>query len=295
MKGVFGENFLEKFAPNRFSIDKVLTNIAKSIGMEKEIKTYLESLFSLEGRVALVTGGNGGLGLAIALGLGKAGAKVVIGARNEEKNKKALDILHEEGVEAIACKMDVTREAEVASAVENTVERYGALDILVNNAGVSKPAPAHQLNEATWNQVIAVNLTGVLICSREAVKVMKGTKERPAKIINIGSAYSRFGGAYVSAYSASKGGVIQLTRSLAVEWAPRYICVNAILPGWFETEMTAPLKMAPDSLKSIIKRTPFGRFGKPDELAGTAVFLASSASDFITGACVWVDGGYSSA
>lgn len=261
--------------------------------MEKETKTYLESLFGLEGKVALVTGGNGGLGLAIAMGLGRAGAKVVIGARNEDKNKKALDMLHEEGVEAIACKMDVTREEEVKSAVDTAIEKYGSLDILVNNAGISRPAAAHQLNETTWSQVIAVNLTGVLVCSREVVKVMKGTRERPAKIINIGSAYSRFGGAYVSAYAASKGGVVQLTRSLAVEWAPRNICVNAILPGWFDTEMTAPLKMAPDSLKGIIKRTPFGRFGKPDEVAGAAVFLASSASDFITGACLWVDGGYS--
>lgn len=269
--------------------------MAKSIGMEKENKTYLESLFGLDGRVALVTGGNGGLGLAIALALGKAGAKIVIGARNEAKNKKALDALHEEGVDAIACKMDVTHEADVSAAIEAAIEKYGSLDILVNNAGISRPAPAHQLNETTWNQVIAVNLTGVLICSREAVKVMKGTKDKPAKIINIGSAYSRFGGAYVSAYSASKGGVIQLTRSLAVEWAARHICVNAVLPGWFETEMTAPLKIAPDNLKNIIKRTPFGRFGKPEELAGAAVFLASSASDFITGACVWVDGGYSSA
>jgi 2-deoxy-D-gluconate 3-dehydrogenase len=124
---------------------------------------------------------------------------------------------------------------------------------------------------------------------------MKGARNRPAKIINVGSAYSKFGGAFVAAYSASKGGVVQLTRSLAVEWAPKNICVNAIVPGWFETEMTAPMRMVPDSLKNIIKRTPMGRLGLPDELAGAAVFLASPASDFITGICLWVDGGYSAA
>jgi len=255
--------------------------------------SHLESLFGLSGRVALVTGGNGGLGMGMALGLGRAGAKLAIVGRSEQKNARAEGMMREEGIEAVALKGDVTRVADVREVIARTVDQFGALDILVNNAGISRPTPATQITSASWDQVMEINLKSVLVCSQEAARVMKGARNRPAKIINVGSAYSKFGGSFVAAYAASKGGVAQLTKSLAVEWAPKNICVNAIVPGWFETEMTAPLRMVPDSIKSIIKRTPMGRFGLPDELAGAAVFLASPASDFITGVSLWVDGGYS--
>lgn len=256
--------------------------------------TYLEDMFSLDGRVALVTGGNGGLGLGMALGLGRAGAKVLIAARNGDKNAAAEGTLREEGIEAGSIKCDVTQSNDVRSAVALAVDKFGSLDVLINSAGVSRPAPANQITTKQWDEVLNVNLRGTLNCSQEAFRVMKGTKERPTKIINIGSTYSMFGGAFVAAYGASKGGVVQLTKSLAVEWARKHICVNAIMPGWFETDMTAPIRMVPDTIKTIIKRTPMGRLGQPKEVAGAAVFLASQASDFITGACLWVDGGYSS-
>lgn len=254
---------------------------------------FIEKQFGLSDKVALITGGNGGLGLAIARGLGAAGAKVVVLGRNEEKNKEAEGKLLEENIDAISVKADVTKAQEIRQAVARALDKHGGLDILVNSAGITMASPAHQVTEPQWSSVISTNLKGTLLCCREAYRVMKPRREEPAKIINIAGIYGALGGSFVVAYAASKGGVIQLTRSLAVEWAPKNIRVNAIVPGWFETAMTAPIRMAPDSAKVIMRRTPLGRFGKPDEIAGTAVFLASRASDFITGACIWVDGGFS--
>lgn len=254
---------------------------------------YLKNKFGLENKTALVTGGNGGLGLAIAKGLGMAGAKVVIIGRNDEKNRKSEAELVEQGTQVYCVKADVTQSKDVRHAVAMAMDRFGSLDILVNSAGITMAAPAHQMTESQFGEVMSTNLKGTLLCCQEAYKVMKGIPQSPTKIINIASAYGFFGGAFVSAYSASKGGVIQLTRSLAVEWASKNIRVNAIVPGWFETAMTATMRMVPDSVKNIIRRTPLGRFGAPDEVAGTAVFLSSRSSDFLTGACIVVDGGYS--
>jgi len=254
---------------------------------------FLEKQFGLNNKVALVTGGNSGLGLAVAKGLGAAGAKVVILGRNEEKNERATGKLLEEGIDATAVGADVTEAREVRQAVARALDKYGGLDILVNSAGITMASPAHQVTELQWSSVISTNLKGAMLCCQEAYRVMKPSRENPSKIINIAGIYGTLGGTHVAAYAASKGGLIQLTRSLAVEWAPKNIRVNAIMPGWFETAMTAPIRMVPDSAKSIIRRTPLGRFGKPDEIAGAAVFLASGASDFITGACVYVDGGFS--
>ncbi len=254
---------------------------------------YLLGQFGLEEKVVLVTGGNSGLGLAIAKGLGKAGAKVAIVGRNEEKNTGAEGVLLEEGIEAMALKADVTKSGEIRQAVARTVDKFGALDILVNSAGITLAVPSHQVTESQWSNVLSTNLKGTLICCQEAYRLMKGTRDDPAKIINIASAFGFFGGSFVAAYAASKGGVVQLTRSLAVEWGTRHIRANAIVPGWFETPMTAPMRMVPDTARGIIRRTPLGRFGLPDEVAGTAVFLASKAANYITGASIWVDGGYS--
>ena len=233
------------------------------------------------------------MGLAMARGLGKAGARIVIVGRSEEKSSRALGGLLEDEITAIAVKGDVTQVNEIRNAVAVAMDKFGSLDALVNSAGVSMAIPAHQMTDAQWSTVISTNLKGTLMCCQEVFRVMKGTKEKPAKIINIAGMYGFFGGAFVSAYSASKGAVVQLTRSLAVEWAPRNIRVNAIVPGWFETAMTAPIRMAPDTARGILRRTPIGRFGLPEEVAGAAVFLASRASDFITGACISVDGGFS--
>ena len=263
--------------------------------MENSINAneYLKRQFGLDGKVALITGGNSGLGLAMAKGLGKAGANVVIIGRNEDKNSRAQGELLEEAINAIAFKADVTQINEIRHAIAMAVDKFGSLDVLVNSAGVTMAVPAHQMTDLQWSTVISTNLKGTLLCCQEAFRVMKGAREKPAKIINVAGVYGFLGGSFVSAYSASKGAVVQLTRSLAVEWAARNIRVNAIVPGWFETPMTATIRMAPDTARGIMRRTPLGRFGLPEEVAGTAVFLASKAADFITGACISVDGGFS--
>jgi len=233
------------------------------------------------------------LGFAIASGMGMAGGKVAILGRNEDKNDDALGKLIEENIEAISIKADVTQPKEIRQAVARTVDKFGGLDVLVNCAGIALAAPSHQLTDSQWTSVISTNLKGTFMCCQESYRVMKGARDDPARIINIASAFGFFGGAFVAAYAASKGGVVQLTRSLAVEWAPKHIRVNAIVPGWFETAMTAPMRMVPDTARGILRRTPLGRFGLPDEVAGTAVFLASKASNYLTGTTIWVDGGYS--
>lgn len=254
---------------------------------------YLMDVFGLSDKTAFVTGGNSGLGLSIARGLGRAGANIVIAGRNEEKNKLAQESLIEEEIEVKTVVADVTKSGEVRHAIAGAMDTYSSIDILVNSAGITMASPAHRITEPQWAEVLNVNLKGTLLCCQEAGRVMKGTTENPAKIINIAGLYGFFGGSFVAAYAASKGGVVQLTKSLAVEWARRYILVNAIVPGWFETTMTAPMRMTPDTARGILRSTPLGRFGAPDEINGTALFLASRASNFITGSCVWVDGGYS--
>ena len=244
----------------------------------------------LKGRVAVVTGGNGGIGLGMARGLAGAGASVVVSGRNAEKSRRAVAELTALGAQAVAIEADVADEAAVEALIRKTVERFGRLDVVVNNAGMNIRKPVQDLSLAEWRQVLDTNLTSAFLASRAAYPAMK--RGGGGKIINIGSMYAIFGATFVPAYAASKGGVIQLTKSLAAAWAPDNIQVNAILPGWITTEMTAGAKGSKSFSDNIVGRTPAGRWGEPEDFEGPAVFLASGASDFVTGASLNVDGGF---
>ncbi|RZI96733.1 MAG: SDR family oxidoreductase [Variovorax sp.] len=249
-------------------------------------------MFDLTGRVALVTGGNGGIGLGMAKGLAKAGARVVVAARDAAKSAAAVDALQALGSDAFALPVDVTSEASVQALFDAVAERCGRLDILVNNAGSTVRKPVDQLSLAEWNQVMDTNLTSAFLCSRAAHPLLKAAGG--GKIINIGSMMSIFGAPYAPAYGASKGGIVQLTKATAASWAADGIQVNAILPGWIQTALTDGAREQVAGLNErVIARAPAGRWGQPDDLAGTAVFLASAASDFVTGTAIPVDGGYS--
>jgi 2-deoxy-D-gluconate 3-dehydrogenase len=248
------------------------------------------TLFNLSGRVAVVTGGNGGIGLGMAKGLAAAGASVVVAARNAEKAEAAVAAL---GAGSNFIALDVADESSCNALIDETVARYGRLDILVNNAGTSIRKPPESYTAAEWHTVLDTNLTGALFCSQAAYPAMK--KAGGGKIINIGSMYSIFGTSYGAAYAASKGGLVQLTKSLAIAWAKDNIQVNAVLPGWIDTELTQGARRhVPELHDRVLTRTPAGRWGAPEDLAGIAVFLAAPASDFVTGAAIPVDGGYSS-
>jgi 2-deoxy-D-gluconate 3-dehydrogenase len=250
-------------------------------------------MFALKERVAIVTGGNGGLGLGMARGLARAEARVVVAARNEEKSNAAVRELKALGSDALAIAVDVTEERSVEALVAETVKRCGRLDILVNNAGINIRKPAQELSFEEWRQVLDTNLTSAFLCSRAAYPHMK--RSGGGKIINVGSMLSLFGASYAPAYSASKGGIVQLTKSLAVGWASDNIQVNAVLPGWIDTDLTREARRKIQGLNErVLARSPSGRWGNIDDFEGIAVFLASSASTFITGAAIPVDGGYSS-
>jgi 2-deoxy-D-gluconate 3-dehydrogenase len=249
--------------------------------------------FDLAGRVALVAGGNGGIGRGIALGLAEAGAAVAIFGRNQDKNARVLAELKATGVPAMAIAVDVTHRAALEPACRQVETELGPVDILVNNAGiVSLSGGVLQESPESWDNVIETQLNAVFLLSKIVGQSMAARKR--GKIINIASMYSYFGSGLVPSYSAAKGAIVQLTKSMAIELAPHGIQVNALAPGWIETDMTAPVRS--EELKAmgdaILARTPAGRWGLPEELAGPAVFLASSASDFVTGETIRVDGGY---
>jgi 2-deoxy-D-gluconate 3-dehydrogenase len=246
-------------------------------------------MFELNGKVAIVTGGNGGIGLGMARGLASAGARVVIAARNREKSAAARDEL---GAGALAIDVDVTREDSVAVLVRRTVEQCGRIDILVNNAGINIRKAPEVLTLAEWREVLETNLTSAYLCSHAAYPEMK--KAGAGKIINIGSMLSIFGAGFAPAYAASKGGIVQFTKACASAWAKDNIQVNAVLPGWIDTALTRRAReQIPGLHDNVLKRTPAGRWGTSDDFHGIAVFLASGASDFVTGAAITVDGGYS--
>jgi 2-deoxy-D-gluconate 3-dehydrogenase len=250
-------------------------------------------LFDLRGKVAIVTGGNGGIGLGIARGLAQSGASIAVAARNPEKTQAAVDQLSGLGVRAIGLQADVTDAAQVEKMVADTVSALGGVDILIANAGMSirKAPETYTLEE--WSSVITTNLTGVFACCHAAYPQLKA--RGGGKIVTIGSMTSIFGLDMAAPYTATKGGVMQLTKSLASAWAHDNIQVNCILPGWIDTDLTVGARrIIPKLHDAVIDRTPTKRWGRPEDLAGAAIFFCSPASDFVTGTALPVDGGFSS-
>jgi 2-deoxy-D-gluconate 3-dehydrogenase len=248
--------------------------------------------FDLSGKVAIVTGGNGGIGLGMARGLSEAGAAIAIVGRDEAKSNAAVADLRNSGNKAISVIADVTDKAAVDAMVACTVHELGRIDILVNNAGINIRKPPHALDIEEWDRVIRTNLTSAFLCSQAVYPAMKAAGG--GKIINIGSMMSIFGASFAPAYAASKGGIVQFTRSCAIAWAADNIQANAVLPGWIDTDLTRRAREQIDGLHDkVLARTPAARWGASADFAGIAVFLASRASDFVTGTAIPVDGGFS--
>ncbi|HEX3762891.1 MAG TPA: glucose 1-dehydrogenase [Kofleriaceae bacterium] len=250
-------------------------------------------MFDLTGKVAIVTGGNGGIGLGMARGLARAGARVVVAGRNRDKSARAvaeLDAIGPGGALAIA--VDVTDDASVTALFAETAERCGRLDTLINNAGINVRKPLQSVTLAEWHRVIDTNLTSAYLCSHAAYPLLQQAGR--GKVINIGSILSMLATEVSPVYAASKGGILQLTRACATAWARDHIQVNCVLPGWIDTELTEGTRRdVPGWHEAVVKRTPAGRWGTIDDLSGVAVFLSAPASDFVTGAAITVDGGYS--
>ena len=243
--------------------------------------------FDLKGKVAIVTGGNGGIGLGMARGLAAAGAKLAIAGRDAKKNAAAA-----QAVGGVAIAADVLKEADCRSLVAQTVALLGRLDILVNNAGINirKQPQDYTLDE--WRRVMDTNLTSAFVCAQAAYLEMK--KAGAGKVVNIGSMMSIFGASFTTPYATSKGGIVQMSRAMACAWAKDNIQVNCVLPGWIDTDLTRGARKQVEGLhERVLARTPAGRWGDPQDFAGIAVFLASPASDFLTGTAIPVDGGYS--
>jgi 2-deoxy-D-gluconate 3-dehydrogenase len=250
-------------------------------------------LFDLSGRVAVITGGNGGIGLGMAKGMAAAGATIIVAGRDAAKSSTAVSEILSAGGKANAIPVDVLEEESCRTLIAETMKAHGRLDILVNNAGMSIRKQPEDYTLAEWHTVLDSNLTSAFLCSQAAYPAMK--KGGAGKIINIGSMMSIFGAPFATAYAASKGGMVQMTKSLATAWAKDGIQVNAILPGWIDTALTQRAREQVNGLHdSVLRRTPAARWGVPDDFAGIAVFLAAPASDFVTGAAIAVDGGYSS-
>ena len=248
--------------------------------------------FDLSGKVAVVTGGNGGIGLGMARGLAEAGADIAVVGRNQTKSTAAVAELKDLGVRAISVVADVTDKAAVTAMVERVCSEFGRIDILVNNAGINIRKPPQALALEEWDSVIRTNLTSAFLCSQAVHPAMKAAGG--GKIINIGSMMSIFGASFAPAYAASKGGIVQFTRSCAVAWAADNIQANAVLPGWIDTDLTRRARQEIDGLHDkVLGRTPAARWGDIADFAGVAVFLSSSASDFVTGTAIPVDGGFS--
>ncbi|CAM3968635.1 MULTISPECIES: glucose 1-dehydrogenase [Pseudoalteromonas] len=254
------------------------------------MNTYLQQQFGLENKVAVVTGASRGLGQAMAIALGQAGATVVAVGSKAENLAKTIALLEEKGIQCLALGCDQSNGEEISQTIASTIEAYGKIDILVNNAGTIKRSPAHEFSDDDWLEVINVNLNGVFKFCREAGKHM--IKQGSGKIINIASLLSFSGGITVPAYAASKGGVAQLTKALANEWAAHNIQVNAIAPGYFETDNTYNIRQDAARYESITARIPSGVWGQPDDLAGATVFLSSKAASYMNGHIMLVDGGW---
>ena len=248
--------------------------------------------FDLSGRVAIVTGGNGGIGLGMAAGLARAGASLLIAGRNEDKSRAAVAELEALGATAAAVRVEITDRASVQAMVAAAGERFGRLDILVNNAGTNIRKQPEDYTVEEWHTVIETNLSSAFHCCQAAYRPMIAAGG--GKIINIGSMMSIFGASFTMPYASSKGGIVQMTKALACAWAKDNIQVNAVLPGWIDTTLTRQARQQIEGLhERVVARTPAGRWGVPRDFAGIAVFLAAPASDFLTGTAIPVDGGYS--
>ncbi len=252
-------------------------------------------LFDLSGKVAIVTGGNGGIGLGMAQGLAQAGADIVVLGRNAEKSRSAAKLLEDQtGVRTLVVTADVSRPEDVERAVSEVRNHFKRVDILFNNAGINVRKQPQDLSFEDWQTVLNVNLSSAFLMSKAVYPAMKHSGG--GKIINIGSMTSIFGAAFAAAYASTKGGIVQLTKSLALAWAQDNIQVNAILPGWFDTELTEKAReQIPGLHERVLARIAVGRWAKPIDMAGTAVWLASAASDYVTGVAIPVDGGYTAA
>jgi 2-dehydro-3-deoxy-D-gluconate 5-dehydrogenase len=249
-------------------------------------------LFDLSGRVAIVTGGNGGIGLGVARGLAQCGASVMVAARDRAKNAAAVEEISGLEAKAAAIETDVTREESCKAMVAATVERFGRLDILVNNAGTNVRKQPEQYTLAEWQRILETNLSSAFMCSQAAYPAMQAAGG--GKIIMIGSMMSIFGASFSAPYAATKGGIVQMAKAMACAWGKDNIQVNAVLPGWIDTALTRGARRDIEGLQErVVARTPAGRWGDPEDFAGIAAFLASPASDFVTGAAITVDGGYS--
>jgi 2-deoxy-D-gluconate 3-dehydrogenase len=249
-------------------------------------------LFDLSGKVAVVTGGNGGIGFGIARGLAEAGSAVVVAGRNADKSARAVKEIQALGAKAVAMEVDLVDEASVIALVKRVAGELGRVDILVNNAGTNIRKAPQDLSLDEWHHVMDTNLTSAFLLSKAAYPHMK--RIGGGKIINIGSMMSIFGVRFSPAYAPSKGGIVQLSKVLATAWAVDNIQVNAVLPGWIDTELTRGARQQVEGLHdSVLRRTPAGRWGVIEDMAGVAVFLAGPGSDFVTGTAIPVDGGYS--
>ncbi len=247
------------------------------------------NLFDLTGKVAIVTGGNGGIGLGMARGLAEAGATVVIAGRNAAKAEKAVKEL---GGKTMFIAADVTKKADCDKLIRETVQKFGRLDILVNNAGTAIRKQPQDYTEAEWHTVMNTNMTSAHLCCQAAYPEM--VKAGGGKIINIGSMMTLFGAPHAAPYAASKGAIVQYTRAIATAWAKDNIQCNSVLPGWIDTELTQGARAQVAGLnEAVLARTPAARWGVPGDLSTVAVFLAAPASGFVTGTAIPIDGGFS--
>jgi 2-deoxy-D-gluconate 3-dehydrogenase len=247
--------------------------------------------FSLKEKSGIVTGGGSGIGKAIAKGLVQAGAEIVIVGRNRERLEKAATEIEKFGGPVIALQADISKIEEIKKVVDRAVKEFGKIDFLFNNAGIVRRAPSEDFTEKDWDETISTNLKGPFFLAQAVARVMISQK-RKGKIINTSSLSAVQGGKRVPAYAASKGGLSQVTKSMANDWAKYNILVNALGPGWVKTELTEPLQQDRERYAEITNRIPLGRWADPEDLMGAAVFLASDASDYITGQTIFVDGGW---
>lgn len=249
----------------------------------------MNPLFDLSGKTALITGSSRGLGLTLATGLAAAGAQVILNGRNREQLNQAVSLLQKQGFSTSSMIFDVQKETEISKQIERHTEQGNFIDILVNNAGLQIRGPLEEFTQADWHKVLDTNLTGVFLTSKIVVKKM--IANRAGKIINICSVQSELARPTIAPYTASKGGLKMLTKAMATDWGRYNIQVNAIAPGYFKTDMTRALYENPTFDAWLCSRTPANRWGDPEELCGAAVFLASSAANYVNGHILYVDGG----